>query len=130
MKVIIAGSRDYCPTYDELDAIVEKSGFTITTLLSGCCPSGVDFISWRWAFSRYVERKAFPAEWTKHGRVGGPIRNRRMADVADALILIWDGKSKGSASMKKEMVALGKPVFEVLIINSKTFFNGKRLEAK
>ncbi len=27
----------------------------------------------------------------------------------------WDGESKGSANMKKEMLALQKPVFEVIL---------------
>jgi len=122
MKVIIAGSRDYCPTYDELDAIVAASNFTVTTLISGCCPWGVDYISWRWAFSRYIERSGFPAQWTKHGRAGGPIRNRQMAVAADALILIWDGKSPGSKSMRTEMLNLAKPVFEVTITEGKTVY--------
>jgi hypothetical protein len=38
-----------------------------------------------------------------------------MAEYADALILVWDGKSRGSASMKREMEKLGKPIYEVIV---------------
>lgn len=37
-----------------------------------------------------------------YGRAGGPIRNAKMAEYGDALLLIWDGKSRGSQSMLRE----------------------------
>jgi hypothetical protein len=43
--------------------------------------------------------KEFPANWVEHGRAAGPIRNGQMADYADALIAVWDGKSKGTGNM-------------------------------
>ncbi len=59
--------------------------------------------------------KEFPPDWEKHGKAAGPIRNKEMAEYADALLLIWDGKSRGSASMKKEMEKLEKPIYEVIL---------------
>jgi hypothetical protein len=38
-----------------------------------------------------------------------------MAEYADALLLIWNGESRGSANMKENMVKLGKPVYEVIL---------------
>jgi hypothetical protein len=38
-----------------------------------------------------------------------------MADYADALLLIWDGESKGSANMKKNMEKQNKKVYEVIL---------------
>ena len=40
-----------------------------------------------------------PADWDKHGKAAGPIRNAEMAEVADALIAFWDGQSRGTANM-------------------------------
>ena len=34
-----------------------------------------------------------------HGRAAGPIRNKEMANNADALIAFWDGQSRGTRSM-------------------------------
>ena len=41
----------------------------------------------------------YPADWERHGRAAGPIRNEEMAEVSDALIAFWDGKSRGTKSM-------------------------------
>jgi hypothetical protein len=56
-----------------------------------------------------------PARWDTEGKAAGPKRNKRMAEAADALILVWDGKSKGSASMKSEAQKRGLKIFEVII---------------
>ena len=40
-----------------------------------------------------------------------PMRNREMAEYADALLAVWDGESKGTANMILEMHRMGKPVF-------------------
>ena len=40
-----------------------------------------------------------PADWDKHGKAAGPIRNAEMAEVADALIAFWDGQSRETKSM-------------------------------
>ena len=57
----------------------------------------------------------FPADWDKHGRAAGPIRNKQMADYADVLIAVWDGKSRGTKNMIDEMNKLMKPVYIVWI---------------
>jgi hypothetical protein len=59
--------------------------------------------------------KLFPADWDKHGKSAGPLRNREMAQYGDALLLIWDGKSPGSANMKAAMHRLKKPVYEIVM---------------
>ena len=59
--------------------------------------------------------KAFPADWQKHGRKAGPLRNMEMAINADALVLVWDGKSAGSASMKREAERAGLLIFELIV---------------
>lgn len=41
----------------------------------------------------------FPANWDKHGKSAGHIRNAEMAKYADALVAFWDGKSKGTKGM-------------------------------
>lgn len=46
-----------------------------------------------------LQLNTFPADWNKHGRAAGPIRNEEMAQYADALIAFWDGKSRGTKSM-------------------------------
>lgn len=53
----------------------------------------------------------FPADWDKHGRRAGYVRNEAMARYADAGLAFWDGSSRGTAHMIRTMGSLGKPVY-------------------
>lgn len=114
MKVIIAGSRKGIERRQVYSAIQWSPFFTVTEIVSGSA-RGVDTFGEEWAALNLRPIKQFPADWEAHGRAAGPIRNRQMAEYADALILVWDGVSVGSANMKRTMLALDKPVFEVVI---------------
>src|SRR5258708_7031351 len=98
MKLIIAGGRDfsnYKLFSKTMEDFVEFHGIP-SELISGKCPTGADYYGERWAETRYVSIKGFPADWNKHGKVAGPIRNKQMAEHADRALIFWDGKSKGS----------------------------------
>ena len=118
MKLIIAGSRSY--ETDEpanfirmtLNLLLDSA--SETEIVSGGC-AGIDKMGEAYAKWFNVPIKEFPADWEKHGRSAGPIRNREMAEYADVLVLIWNGKSKGSGGMKKEMEKLNKPIYEVIL---------------
>jgi hypothetical protein len=104
MRVIIAGSRTM-NDYNQVLAAVHDSGFTITKVICGMA-RGADMLGHTWAMDNRVPVSEFPADWNKHGRRAGYLRNLEMAENADAVILIWDGRSLGSAMMKK--IALDK----------------------
>lgn len=109
MKVIIAGSRSI-NSYDTINQAIVSSKFDIDTVISGTA-RGVDTLGEQWASfnDRHVER--FPADWSKYGKSAGYKRNEQMASVADALIAVWDGKSKGTKHMIDIMNKLGKKVY-------------------
>lgn len=111
MKCIIAGSRTITDSVI-LQAALNASGFQdeITEVVWGGA-DGVDTLGWEWSCEQRLSAKRFPANWSKHGRVAGPIRNREMAEYADALLLVWDGESRGSANMLKEATARHLRVF-------------------
>jgi hypothetical protein len=97
MKTIIAGGRDIsCSRSIEL--FIEACPWEITDVIYGGC-RGVDCIGAEWARKKGFHPKLFEADWNKHGKIAGPIRNKAMAACADALILIWNGLSLGSESM-------------------------------
>ena len=62
-----------------------------------------------------IEIHPFDADWKKYGKAAGPIRNRQMAQFGDELLLIWDGSSRGSQNMKKEMSKLKKTIHEIVV---------------
>lgn len=115
MKVIIAGGRNIKDKELVLNSVI-KANLEIDEVVCGMA-HGVDLLGKELADEREVPVEPFPADWIKHGKAAGPIRNKEMAEYADALILIWDGKSKGSANMKKEMKALGKPIYETIVVS-------------
>ena len=106
MKVIVAGSRSI-ESLGVVTKAIEDSGFNITEIVSGRA-KGVDRLGEHYALVRSIPTKLFPADWDKHGKAAGPMRNREMANYADAAVIIWDGVSKGTKHMIYEMNKRGK----------------------
>lgn len=102
LRVIVAGSRDF----DDYGLLCEKLDYYLrnhpfpedVVILSGCC-AGADKLGERYAEDNGHEIMHFPAEWNKHGKAAGPIRNEEMAKCADACVVFWDGRSTGSKNM-------------------------------
>lgn len=115
MKLIIAGSRTIDLSEDQITSyLAQKNIPNISEVVCGMA-NGIDSSGRYWAINYEIPVKEFPADWDKHNKAAGPIRNKQMAEYADALLLIWDGKSKGSANMKANMLKLNKPIYEVII---------------
>lgn len=102
MRCIIAGSREGV-TRADVDAGVEASGWAdrISTVVCGGA-RGADTFGFDWAWERQIPVQHFLPEWSRHGKKAGIIRNTEMARNADALIAIWNGKSRGTEHMIEE----------------------------
>lgn len=111
MRVIIAGSR----TLDGIDYVeeaVHASGFKVDELLVGDA-RGIDMSAWDWGVNNDKVKRVtgYNAAWKTKGRKAGPIRNAEMVANADALIAIWDGKSRGTADIIRKAKAKGLKVY-------------------
>lgn len=103
------------PSIGEINNYVLMSDFLpITEVVSGGA-AGVDRAGEDWAEMAGIPVRRFLPDWTQYGNRAGPLRNREMGMYADALILVWDGESKGSRSMQKIAKELGLRRFEILI---------------
>lgn len=111
MKCIIAGSRSI-QQYVTLETALEASGWLdqITEVISGGA-QGVDALGEEFAYKNHKHLMIFPADWDTYGRSAGMRRNKMMAGYADALIAVWDGKSKGTKHMIEEARRRGLKVF-------------------
>lgn len=104
MKTIIAGCRDFGSSpgakfdIDFFADCMSEYQYPITEIVSGGA-KGADRLGEIWAKAKGIPLKIFYADWTKYGRRAGPIRNAEMGDYADALIVFWDGKSRGTKNM-------------------------------
>ena len=102
MRYIIAGPRTW--TNDKfVDHILDQYVAFGDTVITGKCPTGVDKMAEDYAERRFAKLETYPADWDKHGKAAGPIRNRDMAEdcrySGGILIAIWDGKSRGTKNM-------------------------------
>lgn len=112
-RIAVTGWRFYSNTarvYQILDAAVERLGLTV--LVHGACPTGLDDIADRWAFDRGIPCERFPADWKKHRRTAGPIRNRAMAETKPHACLVFPGRD-GTANMRAACVDCGVRVIDI-----------------
>ena len=98
-KVIVAGSR----TFNDYDLLENKLNLLLkdklnVQIVSGTC-YGADLLGEKYANKHKLDIKRFPADWNKYGKSAGYIRNKEMANYADACIVFWDGISRGTMHM-------------------------------
>lgn len=101
-KVIIAGSRGFS-NYKLLkekcnEYLREKRKEYNIIIISGGA-RGADTLGEKYAQDEGFSLEVFPANWNKFGKSASFIRNEQMAEIADALIAFWDGKSHGTKHM-------------------------------
>jgi hypothetical protein len=99
MKVIIAGSRNF----NDYETLKEVCDFMLSRqneieIVSGAA-RGADLLGEQYANEKGFKIKRFPADWNQYGKRAGYLRNEEMAKYADAVIVFWDGKSKGTEHM-------------------------------
>lgn len=109
MKVVIAGSRDIVD-YGVLLKAIKECPFQITEVISGRA-RGVDTLGEKYAEDCGLKLHLFPADWKKYRNAAGPIRNAQMAEVADAVLCVWDGKSSGTKDMMNQAKKRGLPLY-------------------
>jgi len=99
LRVIIAGSRDF-NNYELLYNKCENILYNIKSveIVSGGA-KGADSLGEKYAKEKGYKIKQFNADWNSLGKSAGYIRNKEMAEYADALIAFWDGESKGTKHM-------------------------------
>lgn len=98
IRILITGSRDWTDV-----ALIESelrswyADVPDAVLVSGGCPSGADrFCEEAWVnLGGTVE--VHPADWAKHGKAAGPIRNQLMVDLgADVCLAFRKNHSRGT----------------------------------
>jgi predicted polyphosphate/ATP-dependent NAD kinase len=98
-RVLVCGGRDYHNTAylcGFLDCFHAQVG--ITHLIEGGA-DGADHQAQCWAKSRNVQFTTYKADWKKHGKAAGPIRNRTMLDKGMPDVVIAFPGGHGTADM-------------------------------
>ena len=107
MKIAIVGSRSIM--IDNLGDYIDN----VTEIVSGGA-NGVDKCAANYARARGIKLTEFFPEYDKYGKAAPIVRNKKIVDYADKVIVFWDGKSGGSLSVIKYAEKIGKPCRIVL----------------
>lgn len=108
MKLVIAGSRTIVNIQHLYNAILTLDlgdivRNEVTEIISGGA-NGADKLGEILATKLNKDLIIIPAEWDKYGKGAGYRRNEDMAELGDAVLVLYDGISKGS----KHMIELAK----------------------
>lgn len=98
-KVIIAGSRSFnCfETLENYCNYILQNKNSIEIVSGNAI--GADRLGEEYAKKYGLKLKIFKPDWDKYGKSAGYIRNVDMANYADAAIIFWNKKSRGSKHM-------------------------------
>ena len=109
MKLLIVGSRSikdfdlspYVPT-------------DVDTIISGCA-NGVDTLAEAYADKNRISKLIMRPAYARYGK-GAPLkRNEEMVGLADAVLVIWDGVSRGTKYTAEFAQKQGKTVTVVTV---------------
>ncbi|MBO5510657.1 MAG: DUF2493 domain-containing protein [Oscillospiraceae bacterium] len=111
-KLVVAGCRDfhdYSVASSEIHKHIQTLDAEYSVIIVSGCAEGADKLGERYASEHNLTVERFPAEWDTYGKYAGPRRNAQMAQVADAVLVFWDGKSKGTKNMIENAKKANKP---------------------
>jgi hypothetical protein len=96
MKLAVTGSRTFCD-YAWLEQCLLRSFRVqdIEAVVSGGA-RGADALAARFARRHSIPLVEIKADWERHGRKAGPMRNSEIIREADVLAAFWDGSSAGT----------------------------------
>lgn len=113
MIILCCGDRNWT----DIDTIRRTLELPPGTIIVHGDARGADRLSGVVAREREFEVRAYPADWNKHGKAAGPIRNREMfnTEKPELVIAFHDdlANSKGTKDMVKYAESKGCPVMRV-----------------
>lgn len=129
MRILVTGSRDWADrnaVYRALNQVCDDFGLNYPpdeygntmpdpsriTVVHGHCPTGADQIADDWCIGAFFEAERHPADWDRHGKAAGPIRNQEMVDLGADLVLAFParGISRGTWDCVDRAREAGIPV--------------------
>ena len=117
MRVLICGGREFSDEQRLREILVafvwhgEQIGPGCTVITGGA--RGADTLAHQWALKCGCETEVYHADWDKHGRAAGPIRNQEMLDKGRPDLVIAFPGGRGTAHMMRIAKAAGIAVHEV-----------------
>ena len=92
MKLLVVGSR----SISDFDLSEHVKG-EVSLIISGGA-SGVDALAERYADEHRISKLILRPDYARYGRAAPIRRNEEMVKLADRVLVIWDGSSRGALS--------------------------------
>lgn len=101
MKVAIVGSRSIDEKYyDNLYKTVPQG----TSIIISGGAKGADMLAKAYAEENKIDYLEITPDYKKYGKSATIIRNKEIVSLADYVIVLWDGKSRGSSFVMKHCI--------------------------
>lgn len=104
MKLLIAGSRSI--TDLDLSPYIPDD---VDTVISGGA-DGIDRLAEQYADKHHLSKYILRPRYDLYRRAAPLKRNEQMVELADSVLIIWDGRSKGTQHTIKYAKKLNKPL--------------------
>lgn len=104
MKLLIAGSRSI--TDLDLSPYIPDD---VDTVISGGA-DGIDRLAEQYADKHHLSKYILRPRYDLYRRAAPLKRNEQMVELADSVLIIWDGRSKGTQHTIKYSKKLNKPL--------------------
>ncbi len=108
MKIAIVGSRN--KTIADLGKYLSDCDEIVT---GGA--KGIDFCAREYAQKTGLKLTEILPEYARYGKAAPIVRNKKIVDYADRVIVFWDGVSKGSLSVIQYAEKTGKDLEIILL---------------
>jgi hypothetical protein len=111
MRVLVCGGRDFGDRHLFNRTISRVQG--VECIIHGCA-RGADTMADIYAREWSIPQLRFPADWAKHGKAAGFIRNQQMLDEGRPTLVVAFPGGSGTADMVARARKAGVEVLEVV----------------
>jgi hypothetical protein len=120
LKLVVAGSR----SIKDKEVVFRniylcQADICVDQIVCGGA-KGVDMAAILWAMKEEVPYTVYLPNYKMYGKIAPLVRNSKMASYGNALLALWDSKSRGTIHMVSEMRRLDKPVVLISILDGVT----------
>ena len=109
MKLLVVGSRSI--TSFDLSQYIQSD---VDTIIRGGA-DGIDSLAENYADLHRISKYILRPQYNIYGRAAPLKRNEQMVDMADAVLAIWDGDSKGVQYTLRYIKKVGKPLTLIVV---------------
>lgn len=113
MRVLVCGGRDFSDI-ETLDRVLGElhAEKPVAVMIHGAA-KGADTLAGAWAKRHGVPTLEFAADWQRHGRSAGPVRNRQMLDIGKPDLVVAFAGQRGTTNMIEQARDAGVTVRQI-----------------